>query len=179
MAWITHESRVAYENRWISVREDQVTGPSGRGVYGVVRIVHPAVFVVAVDDDDRVCLVTLDRYTTGPSIEIPAGGSDGEEPLVAARREFLEETGHEAADWTPLGTMQALNGIAEATEHVFLARGVRRVDDAAGSRAAEGIESVAWVPFADVLQLIDDGRITDGETIAALMLAGIRTGRFR
>ncbi|MEW2460825.1 NUDIX domain-containing protein [Microbacterium sp. K41] len=178
MGWITHASRLAYENPWIRVREDQVTGPSGRGIYGVVEMQHPAVFVVAVDADDRVCLVTLDRYTVGPSLEIPAGGTDGEEPVVAARREFLEETGHTADDWTELGTMNALNGIAVATEHVFLARAIRRVDEATGTRAEEGIESVSWVPFADTLAMIADGRITDGETIAALALASIRLGRF-
>jgi len=179
MGWITHASRVAYENAWIRVREDQVTGPNGRAIYGVVEMQHPAVFVVAVDADDRVCLVTLDRYTVGPSLEIPAGGTDGEEPLVAARREFREETGHEADDWLDLGTMRALNGIAVAEEHVFLARGVRRVDDATDGQAEEGIESVSWFPFADVLQMIAEGRITDGETIAALTMAGIRLGRFR
>src|SRR5690349_10534872 len=78
MAWVTHGSSTVYANRWIEVREDQVTGPAGDGIYGVVTMQHPAVFVIAIDDEDRVCLVTLERYTTGVSIEVPAGGSDGE-----------------------------------------------------------------------------------------------------
>ena len=81
MAWTTRASRTVYENRWIHVREDEVTGPHGDGIYGVVRMQHPAVFVVALDDDKRVCFVELERYTTGRSLEIPAGGSDGEDPL--------------------------------------------------------------------------------------------------
>jgi 8-oxo-dGTP pyrophosphatase MutT (NUDIX family) len=178
MTWHTRESRTVYENRWISVREDQVTGPHGDGIYGVVRMQHPAVFVVALDDDDRVCLVSLARYTTGQSWEVPAGGSDGDEPLVAAQRELREETGLTAQEWTPLGTMNALNGIAEAPEYVFLARGLVADSDAAASQEEEGIDEVAWVPFADVLAMIADGRITDGETIAALAYAGIRLGRF-
>jgi 8-oxo-dGTP pyrophosphatase MutT (NUDIX family) len=179
MGWITHSSEVTYENAWIRVREDRVTGPAGEGIYGVVTMQHPAVFVVALDTADRVCLVTLERYTTGPSIEIPAGGSDGEDPLLAARREFAEETGHEADEWTALGTMHALNGIAEAPEHVFLARGVRPIADAAHTQAEEGIDALSWVAFPEVLEMIADGRITDGETIAAIALAGIRLGRFR
>jgi len=182
MSWVTHGSETKYTNAWIHVREDQVTGPGGDGIYGVVTMQHPAVFVVAIDADDRVCLVTLDRYTTGVSVEVPAGGSDGEEPLAAAQRELLEETGFEASDWTHIGTMHALNGIADATEHVFLARALRRAssnDDAAESQAEEGIQAVAWVPFAEVLRMIADGEITDGETIAAIAYAGIRLGRFR
>jgi 8-oxo-dGTP pyrophosphatase MutT (NUDIX family) len=180
MTWLTRGSETKYENAWIHVREDQVTGPAGDGIYGVVRMQHPAVFVVAVDGEDRVCLVTLDRYTVGTTVEVPAGGTDGEEPLVAARRELLEETGFEAASWTELGAMHALNGIADAVEFVFLARDLRAADaGAARSQAEEGIAAVTWAPFADVLAMIADGRITDGETIAAIAYAGIHLGRFR
>jgi 8-oxo-dGTP pyrophosphatase MutT (NUDIX family) len=178
MAWQTRATRTVYENRWIHVREDDVTGPDGEGIYGVVRMQHPAVFVVALDDEDRVCLITLDRYTTGRSVEVPAGGSDGEDPLVAAQRELREETALEADDWSHIGTMHALNGIADAPEHVFLARGARTAADAAATRAEEGIDEVRWVPFAGALGMIARGDITDGETIAALAYAGIHLGRF-
>ncbi len=178
MVWTTRASRTVYENRWIHVREDEVTGPQGDGIYGVVRMQHPAVFVIALDAQERVGLVELDRYTTGRSIEVPAGGSDGEDPLVAARRELLEETGVTASEWQYLGRMNALNGIADAPEHVYLARGLTTTD-AALSQREEGIDAVRWVAFPEALALIADGVITDGETIAALAFAGIRLGRFR
>ncbi|MFZ8757807.1 NUDIX domain-containing protein [Microbacterium sp. HMH0099] len=177
MAWYTRATRTVYENRWIRVREDDVTGPHGDGIYGVVEMQQPAVFVIALDEQERVCLVELERYTTGRSLEVPAGGTDGEDPLVAARRELFEETGVEAADWRPLGRMNALNGIAAAPEHVFLARELT-IRDATASQREEGIDAVRWVPFADVLALIADGGMTDGESIAALAYAGIALGRF-
>ncbi|MGY1552602.1 NUDIX domain-containing protein [Microbacterium sp. A588] len=177
MTWRTNDSRIVYENPWISVREDAVTGPAGDGIYGVVSVRHPAVFIVAVDDEMRVCLVTLERYTTGRSIEVPAGGSDGEEPLLAAQRELLEETGMRAATWTQVGLMNALNGVTVAPEYVFLAEGLTT---AAGSaQAEEGIVEVSWIPFDEVLRMVADGRITDGETVGALAYAGIHLGRFR
>lgn len=178
MTWTTRATRTVYENPWIHVREDQVTGPHGEGIYGVVRMQHPAVFVIALDDEERVCLVELERYTTGRSIEVPAGGSDGEDPLLAAQRELLEETGVTASEWQHLGRMNALNGIADAPEHVYLARGLSTTD-ATASQHEEGIAAVRWVPFAEALTLVADGEITDGETIAALAFAGIRLGRFR
>jgi 8-oxo-dGTP pyrophosphatase MutT (NUDIX family) len=178
VSWTTRATRTVYENRWIHVREDEVTGPHGDGIYGVVRMQHPAVFVVALDDAERICFVELERYTTGRSLEVPAGGSDGEDPLVAAQRELLEEAGVTASEWQDLGRMNALNGIADAPEHVFLARGLT-MTDATASQHEEGIDAVRWIPFADALALVAGGRITDGETIGALALAGIRLGRFR
>jgi 8-oxo-dGTP pyrophosphatase MutT (NUDIX family) len=177
MAWTTLTTRTAYENPWIRVREDQVVHPDGsEGLYGVVEL-RPAVFVVALDDDDRVALVEIDRYTVGPSLEVPAGGSDGQEPLVAAQRELLEETGLEASDWSQLGKVYALNGAALAPEFIFLARGLREATDASAHQLEEGISGVRFVPLGDVLAMIGTGRITDNETVAAVSLAAIRLGR--
>ncbi|WP_040163453.1 NUDIX domain-containing protein [Microbacterium gorillae] len=181
MTWQTRTTRTVYENRWISVREDEVTGPGGDGIYGVVTMRRPSVFVVALDEDDRVCLVTLERYATrSESIEVPGGGTDGEEPLRAAQRELAEETGLFAAEWTAIGRMDALNGIANAPEHVFLARGLSPAAfDVAASdeQRREGITRVSWVPFAEVLDLARTGAISDGETLAALFLAALHLGR--
>lgn len=179
MSWTRLDSRVAYENRWIRVREDAVLRPDGeRGVYGVVEMRSPAVFVVALTERDEVVLITQRRYTTGTlSVEVPAGGTDGEEPLAAARRELREETGLAAAEWRALGSMYALNGIADAPEHVFLATGLSAATEG-DERAEEGITAVDRVPFAEAMRMVRDGEITDGETIASLALAAVALGRF-
>jgi len=197
MPWTTESTRTAYENPWIRVREDRVVRPDGAaGIYGVVELRWPAVFVVALTDADEVVLVTQHRYATGAlSIEVPAGASDGEEPLVAARRELFEETGLRARQWVRVGGMDALIGVARAPEHVFVARGLTgelerrgaptRDDDRASpqrdfssSQVEEGISRVEAVPFSEVLAMVAAGTIRDGETIAALALAGLWLGRF-
>jgi 8-oxo-dGTP pyrophosphatase MutT (NUDIX family) len=181
MGWVTRGSRIVYENAWIRVREDDVTAPDGRdGIYGVVDVRNIAVFIVALDDADRVLLVDLDRYTIGKSLEIVAGGTDGEDPLVAAGRELAEEAGLAASDWTLLGRLTSLNGVSVAHNAVYLARGLRPAASAAElarTHAAEGIGGIRWVPFNEVLRMIADGSISDGETVAALALASLHLGR--
>jgi 8-oxo-dGTP pyrophosphatase MutT (NUDIX family) len=180
MSWPVTRTRVAYENPWIVVHEDDVVRPDGTpGTYGVIEVRRPAVFVVALTDADEVVLVTIDRHTVGTSIEVPAGGTDGEDPLVAARRELAEETGLAATTWRCVGEMSALNGIARAPEVVYLATGLHEVGDAGhfGEQLVEGISAVSRVPVREALAMIRRGEITDGESVGALMFALLELGR--
>ena len=177
MAWQTLSSRTAYENRWIRVREDEVVRPDGGdGIYGVVEVRHTAVFVVPVTDADEVVLVRMRRYTMdAETIELPAGGTDGEPPLVAAQRELREETGLEADAWTDLGEVWSLNGVAHAPGRMFLARGLRPTDS--HEMEEEGIIEVLRVPWSDVIAMVRRGEIVDGETLAPLMAAAVALGK--
>jgi 8-oxo-dGTP pyrophosphatase MutT (NUDIX family) len=174
-AWQQKSSREVYANPWIRVVEDQVVRPDGSdGMYGVLELRHPAVFVVPVLDDERIVMVHVDRYTTGTSWEVPAGGTDGDAPEVAAARELGEETGYAAASYVELGTQWSLNGVARLRLHHFLARGLSGTGTAIDE--AEGISEVAAFTWAEVKAMLRDGRINDNETAGALMLAAIELG---
>ena len=171
MAWPVKQTRIAYENPWIRVREDSVVRPDGtEGIYGVVET-GGAAFVVAVDDAQRVALVRLDRHTTGDSLEVPAGGLDDDAPLSAAKRELREEAGLRAATWTPLATLNGLNGVAGAKHHIYRATDLDPADDAGADQREEGILGLEWVDFDEALAMCGDGRITDAETVSSLAVA--------
>lgn len=172
--WKTLTSKPLYENPWISVREDQVTRPDGNpGIYGVVHYKNIATGVVPLHEDGTVTLVGQFRYTLNEyAWEIPEGGCPaGEEPLEAARRELLEETGLTAREWQPLGDRYHLsNSVSDEVGYLFLATGLEH-----GEAQPEGTEElqVKRVPLREAVRMVMTGEITDClSVIGILMVAG-------
>lgn len=174
--WKQLSTRVAYANPWIRVVEDEVVRPDGgEGIYGVVEVHNPAVWIVPLTDDDEVLMVTIQRYTVGETLEVPAGGTDGQEPRVAAARELAEETGHTATDWQQVGFFNSLNGICRAPGYVFVARGLTPIES--HSMHEEGITELRRVPWSDLHGLLASGAVTDAESLSALLLAAVALDR--
>lgn len=157
-----------YRNPWIEVYHDEVDRPDGGpGVYGVVHFRHRAVGVVAVDGAGRILLVGQHRYTLDEySWEIPEGGvADGETMEAGARRELREETGYEAAAWTPLFRFTTSNSVTDERGEIYLATGLR-----AGRPSPDATEDLAlrWATLDEVQAEIDRGEVQDLMTVAAI-----------
>jgi 8-oxo-dGTP pyrophosphatase MutT (NUDIX family) len=90
-------------DRWIELRAESWETPAGIRLEpwwmtGGADWAH----VVAFTPDDRLVLVRQFRPGAGTTtLELPGGLVDAADadPLAAARREFREETGYDAADW--------------------------------------------------------------------------------
>ncbi|HZS03801.1 MAG TPA: NUDIX hydrolase [Blastocatellia bacterium] len=167
--WRTLSSRQVYENPWISVREDQVVRPDGRpGIYGVVHMKNKAIGVVPVDGEGNIYLIGQYRYTLNCySWEIPEGGCpEGEDPLAAARRELLEETGLEAREWRLLGKSHLSNSVTDEEAICYLATDL--IQKEAQPEGTEKLE-ILRLPFAEALRMIERGEITDSLSIIAML----------
>jgi 8-oxo-dGTP pyrophosphatase MutT (NUDIX family) len=177
--WQRLSGAIVYQNDHISVHEDQVISPDGRAVsYGWVEA-PPAVFIVAVNEKDEVCLVEQERYTTGNlSWEIPAGGTDGADELDAAKRELAEEADLHADNWERLpGDMHPLNGLAAERDIIYIATGLHH--PRASIKGDEVITGRRWVSWKELRDMLVSGEITDCQTIAAVAKAGIKLGQLK
>ena len=168
--WRRLDSRVAYANPWITVREDRVIQPNGAlGIYGVVEC-NPAVGVVALTPDGHVYLVGQYRYAMDEySWEIVTGYTEpGENLLLAAQRELREETGLTANCWTSLGHCHISNSVTNQVGHLYLALGLE-----AGEAAPEPTEalSVKTVPLGEALEMAQASRIVQAFSLVGLYRA--------
>jgi 8-oxo-dGTP pyrophosphatase MutT (NUDIX family) len=174
--WRTVASRLVYDNNWICVREDEVIRPDGApGIYGVVHFKNRAIGVVPVDAEGNIYLVGQYRYTLNQySWEIPEGGcAEDEEPLAAAKRELLEETGLEAANWELLGQAHLSNSVTNEEAFYYLATGLAQRE--ANPEGTEALER-RRVPFDEAMQMVLHGEITDALSRLAILQYSLMQG---
>ena len=78
--------------------------------------------------DEVLAVRSYRRSLDGEDVSLPAGYLDaGEDPLAGARRELLEETGHEAPTWSSLGSYVMDGNYGSGRAHIFLAEGAGEV----------------------------------------------------
>jgi ADP-ribose pyrophosphatase len=160
---------------WLEVLEEHIKLPDGRSVddFYTIRL-KDFVVVAALTDDGKV--VTVRHYRHGVHAEtqgLPSGFiDDGETPSDAARRELREEAGYEASEWSDLGRYVVDGNRGCGTEHVFLARGARRVGDPVHLDLAP--TTVQLVALEGAVGSMWNGEMQELACAAALALAVIR-----
>ena len=166
--WKILDQQMVYENPWIQLTAFDVINPSGgKGIYGKLHYKHIAVGVVPIDSDWNTWLVgqyrfPLDQY----SWEIPEGGGRmDEDPLDAAKRELMEETGLVAKDYTKILTLHLSNSVSDEVAILYLAR---ELDQQVASPEETEQLFIKKLPFDEVVRMVETGEITDAMSVAAI-----------
>jgi 8-oxo-dGDP phosphatase len=174
LSWPVEQSTTLAEGFVGRFVEDRVRTPDGN-VMTRYYVRHPgAVGVIAVDDHDRVALVRQYRHAVRHRlVEPPAGllDVDGEDYLVAVKRELAEEVGLAAGVWHVLVDVFTTPGMIGEALRVYLARDLRPVDAPEGF-LLEGEEAhmdIVWAGLDDLVAAVLDGRVHNPTLVCGVL----------
>jgi 8-oxo-dGTP pyrophosphatase MutT (NUDIX family) len=165
------DTRVVYQNRWMTVREERVRRPDGNeGLFGIVD--KPDYALIIPFDGQKFHLVGQYRYpVAGRYWEFPQGSwqhDPNADPLEVARGELAEETGFRAKSIVQIGRLFQAYGYSNQAVHIFFAS-----DLIAGPQQLDSEEQglvVKSVTPNDFNAMIGTGEISDISTVAAAQL---------
>jgi ADP-ribose pyrophosphatase len=163
----TLTSETVYQGRFLHVKFDRVRLPND-GESTREYLLHPgAVAIIPVFDNGDILLERQHRYPLHRDfIELPAGKIDpNEDDLTCAQRELEEETGYTADEWREVTTIYPCIGYSNERLAFYLARGLREGDH---GRDHDEFLEILRVPFAEAMQWVRAGRISDSKTMVGL-----------
>lgn len=172
-------SDLVHEGKIWDVRRDTFRYNGNEAVREYVD--HPgAAAIVVLDDAERVLLIQQYRHALRlRDWEIPAGLLDthGESVLETAQRELAEEVDLDAESWEPLLSVFPTPGGNNEVVHLFLARGLSDRHEAFARDAEEADIRIEWVPLADAVTAVLEGRLRNGILALGLLSAAERLRR--
>ena len=171
----TLSSQTLYRGRIVTLTVDQARLPNGETALREV-VDHPGgVCVLALGEDGTVPLVRQFRYPLGDVLlELPAGKLErGEQPRPAAIRELGEEVGLQPDELIELGAIYVSPGYCREKLYMYLARGLHAVPVHPDE---DEFLDIVTMPFSQLAEMVMEGRIEDGKTVAAVLKTKVLLG---
>ena len=160
-----------YDGKVLHVVKDEVELPNGEVANREFCLHVGAVCIIALLDDGRVIMERQFRYPHGRVfLEIPAGKLNypEEDPLEAAKRELMEETGAVAERYSFIGRLDTSPALINEKIYMYLAEDIRF-----GERQLDEDEflDVELIPLKSLLDMVMTGEIKDAKTQIAILKA--------
>lgn len=157
-----------FEGHIFTVVKDKVICPNGNESFREIVKHDGGAGVLCVTSDDKVILIKQFRYAYDEVMyEIPAGKLEkGEDPKIAALREFEEETGNKAKDIELLNILYPTVGYCNEKIYIYL---VKNFDVTSTNFDEDEFIETCYADFDAALNMIYDGTIKDGKTIVAIL----------
>ncbi|MBP5458094.1 MAG: NUDIX hydrolase [Paludibacteraceae bacterium] len=169
MEWKVLESEYLFQRPWLTARREHVKLPTGSEINDFYVLEYPDFCnVIAITKEGKYLLERQYRHAQHlTAYEIPAGCVEkGEDPMVAAQRELLEETGYAGGEWKHFMTISPNAGACTNYSHTFLAIGVEKVS-AQQLEDSEDI-TVALMEEEEVKRMLKEGEFHQAMMLAPL-----------
>ena len=166
----TIHSQPIFKGKVISLKVDDVTLPNGETSKREI-VNHPgAVAIIAITGEGKLVVVEQYRKALERSIiEIPAGKLEpGELPEITAARELEEETGYGCNELTYLQSFATSPGFADEVIHLFVARGLYKIENRAAMDEDEFVELME-ITVEEGERMIAQQKIFDAKTAFAIL----------
>jgi len=180
LKWKTLSSEYLVKKPWATLRVDECELPDGKiaGEYYVLE--YPNwVNIVAITADEKVIMVKQYRHGADIiSIEIPGGVIEKDEnPMDAARRELLEETGYLFAHFELISTIYPNPASSNNVVYSYLAKGGIKTQ-AQNLDEHEDIEVLLY-SVEEVKQLLVRNEIPQALHVTGLLYAFLKMGMIK
>jgi ADP-ribose pyrophosphatase len=176
--WERLSAQIVYECRIFSLRRQRSRFSRDQAEHDFHVIESPDwVNIVPLTAAREVVMVRQFRHGVADyTLEVPGGMIDtpDEAPILAARREMMEETGYDSDRVEPLGAIHPNPAIQSNRCHSFVAYDVRRVREPQFDSTEE--TEVVLVPLAKIPALIRSGEITHALVVVAFHWLAIGAG---
>ena len=165
----TISSEMIYEGAILNLRRDEVLVKDGSHSYREIIEHNGGAVAVALTDENEVVLIKQFRKPMEKNmIELPAGKIEkGEDPKETIIRELKEETGYTAGNVKLMAEFNPSVGYTSETLYIYLA-----TDLIPGETEFDEHEAIDMfkVSLDEAIKMVIEGEITDGKTIAGLLL---------
>lgn len=130
MKWQTLSQRYLIKQPWLTARVDKVALPTGAIIDEYYVLEYPDwVNTIAITTEGQFVMVRQYRYALGKTVDELCAGviENGEQPIDAAQRELMEETGYGGGHWQEWMTLSANPSTHTNLTHCFLATDVEPI----------------------------------------------------
>jgi 8-oxo-dGTP pyrophosphatase MutT (NUDIX family) len=176
--WERLASEVAYACRIFAIRRDRArfSRDDAEHEFHVLESTD-WVNIIPITRSEEVVFVRQFRHgIRATTLEIPGGMVDADDasPLIAARREMIEESGYDSERVEPLGCIHPNPAIQNNRCHSFVAYDVERRYDPSFDSTEE--TEVVLVPLLRVPDLVRSGDISHALVVVAFHWLALRNG---